>query len=92
MTCSSCFRTWRRGRTIRTNSIGDTTPKRPAAMGAAGHRADLEAGELAVDFEGREVIYDVGELDELVQGKQTRRRWSKLGEWLGQRGASRLTG
>ena len=38
-------------------------------MGAAGHRADLEAGELAVDFEGREVIYDVGELDELVQGE-----------------------
>ena len=104
-------------------------------------RIDVEAGELAVDFEGREVIYGVGELDELVlayattihksqgseyavvviplttqhytmlqrnliytgvtrgkrlvilvgqrqalaiavKGKQTRRRWSKLGEWL----------
>jgi exodeoxyribonuclease V alpha subunit len=102
---------------------------------------DLEEGELAVDFEGREVVYGVGELDELVlayattihksqgseypavviplttqhyvmlqqnlvytgvtrgkrlvvlvgqrqalaiavKGKQTRRRWSKLGEWL----------
>ena len=26
----------------------------------------MEAGELAVDFEGREVIYGVGELDELA--------------------------
>ena len=26
----------------------------------------MEAGELAVDFEGREVIYGVSELDELV--------------------------
>ena len=111
----------------------------------------MEAGELAVDFECREVIYDVGELDELVlayattihksqgseyaavviplttqhytmlqrnliytgvtrgkrlvilvgqrqalaiavKGKQTRRRWSKLREWLRYRGASRLTG
>jgi len=26
----------------------------------------VEAGELAVDFEGREVIYGVSELDELV--------------------------
>jgi exodeoxyribonuclease V alpha subunit len=106
-------------------------------------RLDLEEGELAVDFDGREVIYGVGELDELVlayattihksqgseyaavviplttqhytmlqrkliytgvtrgkrlvvlvgqrqalaiavKGSQTRRRWSKLGEWLGQ--------
>jgi exodeoxyribonuclease V alpha subunit len=105
-------------------------------------RLDLEEGELAVDFEGREVVYGVGELDELVlayattihksqgseyaavviplttqhytmlqrkliytgvtrgkrlvvvvgqrqalaiavKGSQTRRRWSKLGEWLG---------
>ena len=105
-------------------------------------RIDLEEGELAVDFEGREVVYGVGELDELVlayattihksqgseyaavviplttqhytmlqrkliytgvtrgkrlvvlvgqrqalaiavKGSQTRRRWSKLGEWLG---------
>ena len=105
-------------------------------------RIDVEAGELAVDFEGREVIFGVGELNELVlayattihksqgseyavvviplttqhytmlqrnliytgvtrgkrlvilvgqrqalaiavKGKQTRRRWSKLGEWLG---------
>ena len=104
----------------------------------------MEAGELAVDFEGREVIFGVGELNELVlayattihksqgseyavvviplttqhytmlqrnliytgvtrgkrlvilvgqrqalaiavMGKQTRRRWSKLGEWLGRR-------
>ena len=29
-------------------------------------RIDLEEGELAVDFEGREVVYGVGELDELV--------------------------
>jgi exodeoxyribonuclease V alpha subunit len=102
---------------------------------------DLEEGELAVDFDGREVVYGVGELDELVlayattihksqgseyaavviplmtqhytmlerkliytgvtrgkrlvvvvgqrqalaiavKGSQTRRRWSKLGEWL----------
>ena len=27
---------------------------------------DSEAGELLVDFEGREVAYDFGELDELV--------------------------
>ena len=27
---------------------------------------DTEAGELLVDFEGREVAYDFGELDELV--------------------------
>ena len=105
-------------------------------------RLDLEEGEVAVDFEGREVVYGVGELDELVlayattihksqgseyaavviplttqhytmlqrkliytgvtrgkrlvvlvgqrqalaiavKGSQTRRRWSKLGEWLG---------
>ena len=105
-------------------------------------RLHLEEGELAVDFEGREVVYGVGELDELVlayattihksqgseyaavviplttqhytmlqrkliytgvtrgkrlvvvvgqrqalaiavKGSQTRRRWSKLGEWLG---------
>ena len=105
-------------------------------------RLDLEEGEVAVDFEGREVVYRVGELDELVlayattihksqgseyaavviplttqhytmlqrkliytgvtrgkrlvvlvgqrqalaiavKGSQTRRRWSKLGEWLG---------
>jgi exodeoxyribonuclease V alpha subunit len=104
-------------------------------------RIDLEEGELAVDFDGREVVYGVGELDELVlayattihksqgseypavviplmtqhytmlqrkliytgvtrgkrlvvlvgqrqalaiavKGSQTRRRWSKLGEWL----------
>ncbi len=104
-------------------------------------RLDLEEGEVAVDFEGREVVYRVGELDELVlayattihksqgseyaavviplttqhytmlqrkliytgvtrgkrlvvvvgqrqalaiavKGSQTRRRWSKLGEWL----------
>ncbi len=101
-----------------------------------------EQAEVVVDFEGREVAYDVGELDELVpacattvhkaqgseypavvvplvtqhwsmlrrnlvytavtrgkrlvvvvgqpkalavavRGTQTRRRWSKLGEWLG---------
>jgi exodeoxyribonuclease V alpha subunit len=29
-------------------------------------RVDMEDGELAVGFEGREVIYGVGELDELV--------------------------
>src|SRR6201987_3889121 len=29
-------------------------------------RIDLEEGELAVDFDGREVVYGVGELDELV--------------------------
>src|SRR6266436_2859262 len=29
-------------------------------------RLNLEEGELAVDFEGREVVYAVGELDELV--------------------------
>jgi exodeoxyribonuclease V alpha subunit len=29
-------------------------------------RIDLEEGELAVDFEGREVTYGFGELDELV--------------------------
>ena len=29
-------------------------------------RIDMEAGELAVDFEGREVVYGFGELDELV--------------------------
>src|SRR3954469_16164125 len=29
-------------------------------------RVDMEAGELVVDFEGREVAYDFGELDELV--------------------------
>ena len=105
-------------------------------------RLDLEEGEVAVDFEGREGVYGVGELDELVlayattihksqgseyaavviplttqhytmlqrkliytgvtrgkrlvvlvgqrqalaiavKGSQTRRRWSKLGEWLG---------
>jgi exodeoxyribonuclease V alpha subunit len=27
---------------------------------------DTEAGQLLVDFEGREVAYDFGELDELV--------------------------
>ena len=27
---------------------------------------DAEAGELVVDFDGREVVYDFGELDELV--------------------------
>ena len=102
---------------------------------------DAEAGELVVDFDGREVAYDFGELDELVlayattvhkaqgseypavvipvttqhypmlqrnllytgvtrgrqlvvlvaqpkavaiavKGRQERRRWSKLGEWL----------
>ncbi len=102
---------------------------------------DMEEGEITVDFEGREVIYGFGELDELVlayattihksqgseypvvviplaiqhytmlqrnlvytavtrskrlvviigqrkamaiavKGTQTRRRWSKLGEWL----------
>jgi len=104
-------------------------------------RIDMEEGEIAVDFEGREVVYGLGELDELVlayattihksqgseypavvipltmqhytmlqrnlvytgvtrgkrlvvlvgqrkalaiavKGAQTRRRWSKLGEWL----------
>ena len=104
-------------------------------------RMDLEEGELAVDYEGREVAYGFGELDELVlayaatvhksqgseypavvvplttqhypmlqrnlvytgvtrgkrlvvlvgqrralaiavKGQQTRRRWSKLKEWL----------
>ena len=104
-------------------------------------RIDSDAGEVVVDFEGREVAYDVGELDKLVpayattvhkaqgseypavviplvtqhwsmlrrnpvdtavtrgkrlvvvvgqlkalaiaiKGAQTRRRWSKLGEWL----------
>src|SRR5215213_2852763 len=104
-------------------------------------RVDPEEGELAVDFEGREVVYGFGELDELVlayattvhksqgseypavviplttqhypmllrnlvytgvtrgrrlvvlvgqkkalsiavRGQQTRRRWSKLNEWL----------
>jgi exodeoxyribonuclease V alpha subunit len=104
-------------------------------------RMDLEEGELVVDFEGREVAYGFGELDELVlayattvhksqgseypavvvplttqhfpmlqrnlvytgvtrgkrlvvlvgqkralaiavRGQQTRRRWSKLKEWL----------
>src|SRR5262249_6551821 len=104
-------------------------------------RIDTEAGELAVDFDGREVVYVFGELDELVlayattihksqgseypavviplmmqhytmlqrkllytgvtrgkrlvvlvgqrkalaiavKGAQTRRRWSKLREWL----------
>uniref|UniRef100_UPI0025EDA4B0 ATP-dependent DNA helicase n=1 Tax=uncultured Sphingomonas sp. TaxID=158754 RepID=UPI0025EDA4B0 len=104
-------------------------------------RIDMEEGELAVDFEGREVAYGFGELDELVlayattvhksqgseypavvvplttqhfpmlqrnlvytgvtrgkrlvvlvgqkralaiavRGQQTRRRWSKLKEWL----------
>jgi exodeoxyribonuclease V alpha subunit len=102
---------------------------------------DMEEGELVVDFEGREVVYGFGELDELalayattvhksqgseypavvvplttqhypmlqrnlvytavtrgkrlvvlvgqqkalaiaVRGQQTRRRWSKLKEWL----------
>ena len=105
-------------------------------------RLDLDEGEVGVDFEGREVVYGVGELDELVlayattihksqgseyaavviplttqhytmlqrkliytgvtrgkrlvvvvgqrqalaiavKGSHTRRRWSKLGEWLG---------
>jgi exodeoxyribonuclease V alpha subunit len=105
-------------------------------------RIDMEEGEIAVDFEGREVVYGFGELDELVlayattihksqgseypavviplaiqhymmlqrnlvytgvtrgkrlvvlvgqrkalaiavKGAQTRRRWSKLREWLG---------
>jgi exodeoxyribonuclease V alpha subunit len=104
-------------------------------------RIELEEGELAVDFEGREVVYGLGELDQLVlayattihksqgseyaavviplstqhyamlqrnliytgvtrgkrlvvlvgqrqalaiaiKGTQTRRRWSKLCEWL----------
>jgi exodeoxyribonuclease V alpha subunit len=104
-------------------------------------RIDMEEGELAVDFEGREVVYGFGELDELVlayattihksqgseypavviplttqhypmlqrnlvytgvtrgkrlvvlvgqrkalaiavKGARTRKRWSKLGEWL----------
>jgi exodeoxyribonuclease V alpha subunit len=104
-------------------------------------RIDMEEGEIAVDFDGRDVIYGSGELDELVlayattihksqgseypavviplstqhypmlqrnlvytgvtrgkrlvvlvgqrkalaiavKGAQTRRRWSKLGEWL----------
>jgi exodeoxyribonuclease V alpha subunit len=105
-------------------------------------RIDMEEGEIAVDFEGREVVYGFGDLDELVlayattihksqgseypavviplamqhymmlqrnlvytgvtrgkrlvvlvgqrkalaiavKGAQTRRRWSKLREWLG---------
>ncbi len=105
-------------------------------------RVDPEAAEVVVDFEGREVAYDFGELDELVpayattvhrahgsedpavviplvaqhyamlrrhlvytavtrgkklvvvvgppkalalavRGARARRRWSKLGEWLG---------
>src|ERR1700726_2264840 len=105
-------------------------------------RIDMEEGELMVEFDGREVIYGLAELDELalayattihksqgseylavviplttqhypmlqrkliytgvtrgkrlvvvvgqrqalaiaVKGSQTRRRWSKLGEWLG---------
>jgi exodeoxyribonuclease V alpha subunit len=105
-------------------------------------RIDMEEGEITVDFEGREVVYGFGELDELVlayattihksqgseypavvipltmqhymmlqrnlvytgvtsgkrlvvmvgqrkalaiavKGTQTRRRWSKLREWLG---------
>ena len=29
-------------------------------------RIDLREGDLAVDFEGREVVYGVGKLDELV--------------------------
>jgi exodeoxyribonuclease V alpha subunit len=104
-------------------------------------RIDLEESELIVDFDGREITYDFGELDELVlayattihksqgseypavviplttqhypmlqrnlvytavtrgkrlvvlvgqkkalsiavRGQQTRRRWSKLNEWL----------
>jgi exodeoxyribonuclease V alpha subunit len=104
----------------------------------------MEEGEITVDFEGREVVYGFGELDELVlayattihksqgseypavvipltiqhytmlqrnlvytgvtqgkrlvvlvgqrkalaiavKGAQTRRRWSKLGEWLAMR-------
>jgi exodeoxyribonuclease V alpha subunit len=104
-------------------------------------RMEMEEGQLAVDFEGREVVYGFGELDELVlayattvhksqgseypavvvplttqhypmlqrnlvytavtrgkrlvvlvgqqkalaiavRGQQTRRRWSKLKEWL----------
>src|SRR6202011_5437101 len=107
---------------------------------------DAEAGELAVEFDGRIVNYGAGELDELalayattihksqgseyaavviplttqhytmlqrkliytgvtrgkrlvvvvgqrkalaiaVKGSQTRRRWSKLGEWLGRQAA-----
>ena len=34
-------------------------------------RIDPEQGELVVDFEGREVAYDVGELDELVPAYAT---------------------
>jgi exodeoxyribonuclease V alpha subunit len=107
-------------------------------------RVGMEEGEITVDFEGREVVYGFGELDELVlayattihksqgseypavvipltmqhytmlqrnlvytgvtrgkrlvvlvgqrkalaiavKGTQTRRRWSKLGEWLAMR-------
>src|SRR5438046_6790772 len=29
-------------------------------------RIDMEEGEIAVDFDGREVVYRLGELDELV--------------------------
>jgi exodeoxyribonuclease V alpha subunit len=34
-------------------------------------RADMEAGELLVDFDGREVAYDFGKLDELVLANAT---------------------
>jgi exodeoxyribonuclease V alpha subunit len=34
-------------------------------------RIDPEQGDVAVDFEGREVAYDVGELDELVPAYAT---------------------
>ncbi|HEX2219928.1 MAG TPA: AAA family ATPase, partial [Gemmatimonadales bacterium] len=110
-------------------------------------RIDPEQGEVVVDVEGREVVYDLGELDELVpayattvhkaqgseypavviplvtqhwsmlrrnlvytavtrgkrlvvgqpkalaiavKGSQTRRRWSKLREWVGEGGEPAL--
>jgi exodeoxyribonuclease V alpha subunit len=67
-------------------------------------RIDIEEGEVTVGFDGREVTYGFGELDELVlayattihksqgsalaiaiKGARTRRRWSKLREWLAAR-------
>ena len=50
-------------------------------------QVDMEEGELVVDFEGREVAYGFGELDELAlayavpctraRARSTRRWWSR---------------
>jgi ATP-dependent exoDNAse (exonuclease V) alpha subunit len=65
---------------VTTASFGrPTTSKQAAQPDRARDRGDLgfiaridpERGEVVIDFDGREVAYEVGELDELVPASET---------------------